>query len=67
MAILWSTAARGDLRAIARESAMQILYCVDRFLGSRIGDVKKLKPPLSGYRLRCGDYRILFELRMTTQ
>ena len=63
VAVLWSTAARADLRAIGREPAMQILYCVDRFLGSRVGDVKKLKPPLPGFRLRCGEYRVLFELR----
>jgi len=29
---------------------------------SRSGDVKKLKPPLTGFRLRCGDYRVFFEL-----
>ena len=42
---------------------MQILHCVDRYLASRIGDVKKLKPPLTGFRLRCGDYRVFFDLR----
>jgi mRNA-degrading endonuclease RelE of RelBE toxin-antitoxin system len=41
---------------------MQILYCVDRYLDSRNGDVKKLKPPLTGFRLRCGDYRVFFDL-----
>lgn len=40
---------------------MQILYCLDRYLATRIGDVKKLKPPLFGFRLRCGDYRLFFE------
>jgi mRNA-degrading endonuclease RelE of RelBE toxin-antitoxin system len=38
-----------------------MLHCIDRFLLSRGGDVKKLKPPLMGLRLRCGDYRILFD------
>jgi mRNA-degrading endonuclease RelE of RelBE toxin-antitoxin system len=28
---------------------------------TRNGDVKKLKPPQTGYRLRCGDYRLFFE------
>jgi len=23
-----------------------------------MGDVNKLKPPLKGFRLRCGDYRV---------
>ncbi|MFN9753842.1 MAG: type II toxin-antitoxin system RelE family toxin, partial [bacterium] len=43
--------------------AMQILYGVDRYLTSRQGDVKKLKPPLAGLRLRCGDYRLFFEFK----
>ena len=59
--VIWSPAARADLRAIARDTAMQILYCADRYLSSRQGDVKKLKPPLTGLRLRCGDYRLFFD------
>jgi mRNA-degrading endonuclease RelE of RelBE toxin-antitoxin system len=55
--------ARADLRAIDRETAMQILHYVDRYLGSRTGDVKKLKPPRTGFRLRCGDYRVFFDLK----
>lgn len=42
---------------------MQILHCIDRYLSSRNGDVKKLRPPLAGFRLRCGDYRVFFELK----
>lgn len=42
---------------------MQILYCVDRYLASRNGDLKRLKPPLTGFRLRCGDYRVFFDHR----
>ena len=52
-----------DLRAIDREPAMQILYSLDRYLASHTGDVKKLKPPLTGFRLRCGDYRVFFDLK----
>jgi mRNA-degrading endonuclease RelE of RelBE toxin-antitoxin system len=61
IAVLWSPEARADLRTIDRETAMQILNCVDRYLGSRTGDVKKLKPPYTGFRLRCGDYRVFFD------
>jgi mRNA-degrading endonuclease RelE of RelBE toxin-antitoxin system len=25
--------------------------------------VKKLKPPHTGFRLRCGDYRVFFDLQ----
>jgi mRNA-degrading endonuclease RelE of RelBE toxin-antitoxin system len=42
---------------------MQILYCIDRYLSNRAGDVKRLKPPLTGFRLRCGDYRVFFDLK----
>ena len=57
----WSPKARAGVRAIDRESAMQILNCVDRYLASGSGDVKSLKPPRIGYRLRCGDYRLFFD------
>jgi mRNA-degrading endonuclease RelE of RelBE toxin-antitoxin system len=66
MAILWSPEARIDLRAIDRELAMQILHCVDRYLANRTGDVKKLRTPFIGFRLRCGDYRVFFDLRGDT-
>jgi mRNA-degrading endonuclease RelE of RelBE toxin-antitoxin system len=61
MGVLWSPEARVDLRAIDRDQALQILYYIGRYLTDRIGDVKKLKPPLTGLRLRCGDYRVFFE------
>ena len=54
MAVLWSPEARSAIRAIDHETAMQILYCIDRYLASRTGDVKKLKPPFAGFRFRCG-------------
>ena len=63
IALIWSPEARSDLRSVDRENAMQILACIDRFLTTRSGDVKKLKPPLSGFRLRCGDYRVFFDLK----
>ena len=61
IAVIWSPEARADLRAIDRETAMQILHCLDRYLAGRAGDVKKLKPPRTGFRLRCGDYRVFFD------
>lgn len=63
IAVTWSPEARADLRAIAREMAIQILSCLDRYLLHRAGEVKKLKPPLIGFRLRCGDYRVFFDLK----
>ncbi|MFZ3342443.1 MAG: type II toxin-antitoxin system RelE/ParE family toxin [Terriglobales bacterium] len=61
--VRWSPEARADLRRIDREIAVHVLHCVDRYLASRNGDVKRLKPPLIGFRLRCGDYRVFFDLR----
>ncbi|HWB85165.1 MAG TPA: type II toxin-antitoxin system RelE/ParE family toxin [Bryobacteraceae bacterium] len=63
IAVIWSPEARADLRAIDRDTALQILHCVDRYLADRAGDVKKLKSPLTGFRLRCGDYRVFFDLK----
>ncbi|HEX4650717.1 MAG TPA: type II toxin-antitoxin system RelE/ParE family toxin [Granulicella sp.] len=61
LSIDWSIEARADLRAIDRHIARDLLQCVDRYLASRHGDVKRLKAPMDGFRLRCGDYRIFFK------
>jgi len=66
LSIIWSVEARADLRRIDRQTALDILHCTDRYLVTRNGDVKKLKAPQSGFRLRCGDYRLFFELRNET-
>ena len=63
IAVTWSPEARADLRAIDREPALQILHCLDRYLAARHGDVKKLKLPQTGFRLRCDDYRLFFDLQ----
>lgn len=59
----WPKEARADVRRIDRATAMQILYCVTRYLKTGVGDVKKLKPPRTELRLRCGEYRVFFVLR----
>jgi mRNA-degrading endonuclease RelE of RelBE toxin-antitoxin system len=61
IAIRWAAQGRADLRSIDRDTAMQILHCLDRYLLSRDGDVKKLQRPQTGFRLRCGDYRLFFD------
>ncbi len=66
IAVVWSPEARADLRAIDRATATRILHCVDHYLTTRHGDVKKLKPPLAGFRLRCGDYRVFFDPQCET-
>ena len=59
--VIWSINARANLRAIQRETAMQILRCLTRYLDNRSGDLKRLQPPFTGFRLRCGDYRLFFD------
>jgi mRNA-degrading endonuclease RelE of RelBE toxin-antitoxin system len=66
LSIIWSGEARADLRRIDRQTALDILHCTNRYLATRNGDVKKLRPPQTGFRLRCGDYRLFFELRDET-
>ena len=61
IAITWSPAARADVRAIDRNAAMQILGCIDDYITKRAGSVKALRPPLTGFRLRCGNYRVFFD------
>lgn len=41
---VWSPEARADLRAIERETAMQVLYCIADYVSKRVGGVKKVKP-----------------------
>jgi len=63
LAVIWSPEARADLRAIEREIAIQILHCIDRHMSTRAGDVRKLRPPRTDFRLRCGDYRVFFDFQ----
>jgi len=63
LSIIWSPSARADLRTIDRQTAVDILHCTDRYLLTRVGNVKKLKSPQTGFRLKCGDYRLIFEFR----
>jgi len=58
--VIWSPEARADLRAIDRETALRILRSIDSYLTTGAGDVKKLQPPRHEFRLRVGDYRVLF-------
>lgn len=62
IAIDWTDQAKADVRAIDRVTAMLVLQCLDHYSKWRTGDVKALQRPLTGYRLRCGDYRLFFDL-----
>ncbi len=60
---IWSPEARADLRAIDRAIALEILHCLDRYLATHNRDIVNLKPPLTGFRLRCGDDPLFFDFR----
>ena len=58
--VVWSPKAQAELRAIDRETAMRILKAIDHYLTTGAGDVIKLQPPRTEFRLRVGDYRVIF-------
>lgn len=51
-----------DLKAIRRDEAVRIVDALERLGNDMSGDVKKLTNFSPAYRLRIGNYRILFEL-----
>lgn len=58
--VIWSAEARSELLAIDRDVALRILQTIDRYLATGAGDVIKLQPPRFEFRLRIGDYRVIF-------
>jgi mRNA-degrading endonuclease RelE of RelBE toxin-antitoxin system len=62
--IEWTDDFRAELRLIDQKTALRILEAVSRLALTQEGDVKKLQdihPP--EYRLRVGEYRVLFRKR----
>jgi mRNA interferase RelE/StbE len=60
--IAWTDQARADVRAIDRDTAIDLLHGLARFVSTEEGDVKRLQgiePP--EFRLRLGDYRVRFQ------
>lgn len=58
----WSSVAKIQLRALDRKIAIDILHAIDRYMLNNEGGVKQLSPPLSGLRLRVGEYRCFLNL-----
>jgi mRNA interferase RelE/StbE len=50
------------LRALPKDARRLIGAKLDRAQNDLVGDIKKLKGFKHKYRLRAGDYRVLFEL-----
>jgi len=58
--IVWTEAAKADVRALDRPIAMRILSALHRLAESGVADVKALEGECEELRLRIGDYRLFF-------
>jgi mRNA interferase RelE/StbE len=62
--IEWLSEAKADLRALDRHTAMRLFEGIFRFTRTGSGDLNTLHGELAGaFRLRPGDYRVLFTLQ----
>jgi mRNA interferase RelE/StbE len=61
--IEWLDEARADVRALDQPTARRMFEGILRFARSGSGDIAALQGDLAGiFRLRLGDYRVLFTL-----
>ncbi len=61
--IEWLDEAKADVRAVDQATAMRLFEGILRFARIGAGDVNALHGDLAGaFRLRLGDYRVLFTL-----
>lgn len=60
--IEFATSALEDLRSIPKREADQILRKVQRLENGLHGNIKRLQNADVGFRLRMGDYRVLFDV-----
>ena len=56
-----------DLRGISRDDAARVVDALEKLEDSLSGDVKRLTNVTPEYRLRVGDYRVLFEVEQTNR
>lgn len=63
VAVIWRRKPVPICEPLTARSPCRSSYCVDRLLAIRNGDVKERKPPRTGLRLRCGDYRPFFDCK----
>ena len=59
--------ARKDLRRIAKPDAARVVDALEKLEDDLAGDVKRLADFTPEYRLRVGDYRVLFEIEQTNR
>jgi mRNA interferase RelE/StbE len=59
--------AKKDLQRIAKPDAARVVEALERLEENLLGDVKRLTDFTPEYRLRVGDYRVLFEIEQTNR
>jgi mRNA interferase RelE/StbE len=65
--IEWLDQARDDVRSLNRSTAMRLFEGILHFSSTGSGDVKVLQGNMAGrFRLRVGDYRVLFTIEQNT-
>jgi len=60
--IFYQPSARATLDRMSPDVARRILRKIDRLRNGLAGDVKRLKAFVPEYRLRVGDWRVLFDV-----
>lgn len=60
--IIYDETAREDLDGLPRKNALQIIHKIVRLESGLRGDIKRLKGHDFAYRLRMGNFRILFDV-----
>ena len=66
MRIRITPVAEDDLARLPRRIAAQIMNKLARLETGLSGNIKRLQHAAAGYRLRSGDYRILFDIEADT-
>lgn len=59
--LVWTAQAIRDLRRLDPQIRHGVVLAVERYAETEQGDVRRLVPPLYGYRLRYRDWRVSFD------
>jgi mRNA interferase RelE/StbE len=65
--VVWSRPAAHDLRRLAPDVAEPVRRAIDRFAATGHGDVRPLVGPEDRWRLRVGDWRVIFSYDVDTE
>ncbi len=60
LGVSWAERAAKDRKALDKATRMRVLDAIDRFALTGHGDIKALQGEPGSFRLRVGDYRVIF-------